>query len=242
MQIKEMLHTTYFRIRRYATGDPQKLCRFGCDRASEAEKYQNEIIELLTNNMTFKQALNEVTTLGYNGKRTAFEEYCRKLIAETGITYMPKRNVSGAPINPHVKPKNHYITKKNVLNFLWSGKTLETSDEKYIFTKYGKLVEIQQCIIDFRQIYNDKNLDLLECFIDKYSKSNIKPISSFASGLRTDINAVKNSVTSELSNGFVEGVNNKIKLIKRMMFGRAKIDLLRVRVLFAKQCYTAFCG
>jgi hypothetical protein len=172
VQIKEMLHTTYFRIRRYATGDPQKLCRFGCERISEAEKYHDEIIELLSNNMPFKQALNEVKALGYNGKRSAFEKYCRKLIVETGITYMPKKNAYGTPINPRIKPKNHYVTKKDVLNFLWSDKALELPDEKYIFTKYCKLAEIQQCIIDFRQIYNDKNSNLLERFIDKYSKSN----------------------------------------------------------------------
>jgi transposase len=119
---------------------------------------------------------------------------------------------------------------------------LEAADEKYIFTKYSKLGEIQQCIVDFREIYNEKSPDLLKRFIDTYSKSNIKPIASCASGLRCDGDAVKKSVVSKLSNGFVEGINNKIKLIKRMMFGRAKIDLLRIRVLFAKQPLTGFCG
>jgi len=48
------------------------------------------------------------------------------------------------------------------------------------------------------------------------------------------LEAVKNSVISELNNGFVEGNNNKIKAIKRTMYGRAIIDLLRVKVLFAR--------
>jgi transposase len=74
----------------------------------------------------------------------------------------------------------------------------------------------------------------MEQFIERYGKCNIALIKSFASGLRGDIDAVRNSVTSNLSNGFVEGCNNKIKAIKRMMYGRAKIDLLRVKVLFAR--------
>jgi transposase len=52
--------------------------------------------------------------------------------------------------------------------------------------------------------------------------------------LRGDLEAVKNSVVSELSNGYVEGNNNKITVIKHTMYGRAKIDLLRVKVLFAR--------
>jgi len=52
--------------------------------------------------------------------------------------------------------------------------------------------------------------------------------------LSDDLAAVKNSVIYDWNSGFAEGSNNKIKAIKRLMFGRAKIDLLRVRVLFAK--------
>jgi len=40
VQIKELLHTTYFRIRRYATGDPSKLCRFQGERKSGADRYK----------------------------------------------------------------------------------------------------------------------------------------------------------------------------------------------------------
>ena len=108
------------------------------------------------------------------------------------------------------------------------------ADIGFVLNKYPNVVAIQQCIIDFRKIYDVKSVPLLEQFIEQYSLSDNKPINSFASGLSGDLDAVKNSVTSELSNGFVEGINNKIKAIKRVMFGRAKIDLLRVKVLHAR--------
>ena len=236
VQIKELLHTSYFRIRRYATGDPLKLCRFVTgDRVSEAGQYKNEIITLLTENILFKQALEHVSTLGYHGKKTAFCKYCRKLIVELGIPYKPRRNAAGVPIDPDLnKPTQHYVSKSDFGRYLWSGKELDPADIDFIFSKYPQITEIRQCILDFRKIYEAKDVTLLEQFITRYSESPSKPIKSFACGLRSDLTAVKNSVTSELNNGFVEGNNNKIKAIKRVMYGRAKIDLLRVKVLYTR--------
>ena len=235
VQIKDILHTTYNRIRRYATGDPLKLCGFRSDKESEADRYKAEIIAMLEQNISFKAALKQLESLGYNGKRTSFEVYCRKLIAELDIQYKPRRNILGisvTEINP--APAKRYISCKDFLHYLWSGKEINPDDAAAVINKYPAISEIQQCIIDFRKIYNVKSIPLLESFIKTYSSIGIKPLQSFASGLKTDLEAVKNSVTSELSNGFVEGNNNKIKLIKRSMFGRAKIDLLRIKVVFSR--------
>ena len=235
VQVKELLRTTFFRIRRYATGDPLKLCRYHNAKESEADIYKDEIVNLLIQNTSFKQALKQISSMGYTGKRTAFEGYCRKLIAELSITHKPKRNTAGIPIEPtKEKPPQHYVSFKDFIQYLWSGKEMDSADVEFICDKHPKILEIQQCIKDFRMIYNEKSIVRLEAFIEKYSVSMSKPIQSFASGLRGDYEAVKNSVISELSNGFVEGNNNKIKLIKRSMFGRAKIDLLRIKVLFAR--------
>jgi transposase len=56
---------------------------------------------------------------------------------------------------------------------------------------------------------------------------------SFAAGLRQDQAAVRASIAEPWSNGPVEGQVNRLKLIKRSMYGRAKFDLLRSRVLHA---------
>ena len=235
VQIKEMLHTTYFRIRRYATGDPYKLCSFGGNRESEASRYKETIVSLLMENVSLKNALEQVSALGYQGKRSAFGAYCRKLVAELEIPYIPKRNANGVLVNRiRMKPTQHFVSKAEFTRYLWSGKKLDSVDVDFIFNKYPQVSEIQQCIKDFRKIYEDKSVSLLEQFIERYSVSTSNPIKSFASGLLGDLDAVKNSVISDLSNGFVEGINNKIKAIKRMMYGRAKIDLLRVKVLFAR--------
>ena len=55
----------------------------------------------------------------------------------------------------------------------------------------------------------------------------------FAKGLQEDLSAVRAALSLPWSNGQVEGQVNRLKLIKRQMFGRAKFDLLRQRVLYA---------
>ena len=55
----------------------------------------------------------------------------------------------------------------------------------------------------------------------------------FVRGLRADQEAVRAAISLPWSNGQPEGQINRLKLIKRQMFGRAKFDLLRQRVLCA---------
>ena len=49
---------------------------------------------------------------------------------------------------------------------------------------------------------------------------------SFAEGLKRDIVAVENAVAYDYSNGFVEGTNSRLKMIKRTMYGRCRKQLL----------------
>jgi transposase len=55
----------------------------------------------------------------------------------------------------------------------------------------------------------------------------------FARGLRQDAAAVQAAMTEPWSNGPVEGQVNRLKMIKRQMYGRAGFTLLRARVLAA---------
>ena len=66
---------------------------------------------------------------------------------------------------------------------------------------------------------------------EKYKNSSLKEISRFASGLERDLPAVENAVASPLSNGFVEGTNSKLKMIKRTMYGRCGKELLAAKLI-----------
>jgi transposase len=58
-------------------------------------------------------------------------------------------------------------------------------------------------------------------------------MASFAAGIARDHAAVKAALTAPRSNGQTEGQNTKLKLLKRQMYGRASLDLLRARLVGA---------
>ena len=68
----------------------------------------------------------------------------------------------------------------------------------------------------------------------KRSKYKMPGLTSFANGLLRDIKAVKNGINMPWSNGAVEGHVNRIKSIKRQMYGRASFDLLRKKVILSQ--------
>ncbi|MBS3947860.1 MAG: transposase [Dethiobacter sp.] len=55
---------------------------------------------------------------------------------------------------------------------------------------------------------------------------------SFLSILKPAVTAVQNALRYHWSNGITEGNVNRLKMIKRTMFGRANFDLLRAKVLY----------
>ena len=63
------------------------------------------------------------------------------------------------------------------------------------------------------------------------ANANASLISSLATGVLKDIAAVRAAITQPWSNGQVEAQITKLKLVKRQMYGRAKIDLLEARLL-----------
>jgi transposase len=75
--------------------------------------------------------------------------------------------------------------------------------------------------------------DQLDAWIAKVTASHIKELQRFAKGLQHDKAAVLVGLTCSYNNGQTEGQVTRIKLIKRMMYGRASFALLRQRVLHA---------
>lgn len=73
--------------------------------------------------------------------------------------------------------------------------------------------------------------DKLTAWGQEVAASDLPELQTFAAGLRRDWAAVSAGVTLPWSSGKVEGHVNRIKMLKRQMFGRAKPDLLRKRVL-----------
>jgi transposase len=71
----------------------------------------------------------------------------------------------------------------------------------------------------------------LNTWIDSATVSGFRFTAQFARTLRRDLEAVKLSMTTPWSNGPIEGHINRLKAIKRQMYGRAGFELLKARVL-----------
>ena len=66
---------------------------------------------------------------------------------------------------------------------------------------------------------------------DWLSEAGLSPMASFARGLRADVTAVTAALCETWSNGQTEGQINRLKTLKRQMYGRAGMDLLRARLV-----------
>jgi len=62
----------------------------------------------------------------------------------------------------------------------------------------------------------------------------LNELKSFANGLGRDIDAIENAGAHEFSNGFVEGTNSKLKMVKRTMYGRCNRPLLSAKMMIMK--------
>ena len=75
--------------------------------------------------------------------------------------------------------------------------------------------------------------ETFDAWLDKARRCGVRVVESFASSLDADGAAVRAGLRLPWSSGQAEGQVNRLKLLKRSMYGRAKLDLLRRRFLLA---------
>jgi transposase len=85
---------------------------------------------------------------------------------------------------------------------------------------------------DFATIARERQGERLEAWIAEAIAADIPDLRRFALGLLPDKEAIRAGLTEEWSNGQTEGQINRLKLLKRQMYGRAGFALLRQRFLY----------
>ena len=111
----------------------------------------------------------------------------------------------------------------------------EEGDEEQISKlkeQHPDLAEAIQLTQDFAGLVRQRQADQLDDWLKRAAQSALKAFQRFAEGVRDDYEAVKAGLTLQWSTGPVEGQINRLKMLKRQMFGRANIDLLKQRVLY----------
>ena len=86
-------------------------------------------------------------------------------------------------------------------------------------------------VTTFAKMLTGRHGDRLDTWITAVDADDLPDLHSFTTGLKRDHTAVLNGLTLPWSSGAVEGQVNRIKMLKRQMYGRANLDLLRRRIL-----------
>lgn len=94
-----------------------------------------------------------------------------------------------------------------------------------------ELVVARTTIGEFQSMIRSKTATKLE---DWLQAAKLSLVTSFANGVERDLAAVRNAIISPWSNGQTEGQITRLKLVKRQMYGRAKLDLLQARLIGAR--------
>jgi transposase len=174
-----------------------------------------------------RQLYREIKLLGYEGHLHILQAYLepwRRLLPE---------EIRRKQAIPAVSPPS---PRKLVWWLLGDQEKLKEEQRAFI----TQLLEMNPTIKDacelaweFRRMITERDGKKLDDWLRKAGQSGIREVISFVKGLRGEEAAVQAAMEYEWSNGQVEGQVNRLKMVKRQMFGRANFDLLKARMLKA---------
>lgn len=203
--------TRYSQIEKYVAYLHQRFAA-GCDNAT--------------------QLWREIAAQGYGGKAAMVRRYIKRLRVRTEALDVKQRaEIQSAAVNfksPSIRRAAWWLIKE----------ADDLTAEQRLFVErlicqcpdVGKVKELAQ---DFMRMVTRKKASRFEQWLMRARRSAVTEFRSFAEGLNKDRDAVVAALRSPWSNGQVEGQINRLKMLKRQMYGRANLDLLRARVLHA---------
>lgn len=111
-----------------------------------------------------------------------------------------------------------------------------TTEEKAIFSGirlHSQVDRAYRLSRQFQRMIRDHCADDLTTWLQACFDSAIPELQTFATSLQRDESAIRLALSTAWNNGIIEGHVNRLKMIKRTLYGRANFDLLRLRVLAA---------
>ena len=108
---------------------------------------------------------------------------------------------------------------------------LEAAYVSDLLGRAAVVATMQDFVQTFFTLLQERQGDQLDAWLERAEASGVRELAAFADGIRRDQQAVRAACDLPWSQGQTEGQVNRLKLLKRQMYGRAKLDLLRRRVL-----------
>jgi transposase len=182
---------------------------------------------------TAMQLFRELRQRSYPGSYGPVAAYARRLRHAQGLSpgqRRPRRSL------PNVaEPVSQPLTPRRATWLVLRRETQRTADEvQQLVQMRAQSAELSEAIDlaqDFAALVRQRQPAQLDPWLKRATSSTLDALRRFATGLSEDYAAVKAGVTLPWSSGPVEGHINRLKMLKRQMFGRAHLDLLRHRFL-----------
>ena len=180
------------------------------------------------------QLFREIGAQGYSGGRSILRDFLSRLRKVHGEEKLAGQQGASAPlahslnVPPTMRQLIWYVMRRP--------ETLKEAEREAIArlrTVHEEIAQAVQFTQEFAVLVRGHQADELEGWLWRVANSNVAALQSFAAGIQRDKAAVVNGLRLEYSQGQVEGQITRLKLLKRTMYGRAKLDLLRKRVLYA---------
>src|SRR5581483_3039004 len=172
------------------------------------------------------QIYEAIRTRGFPGSLSMVQRFLHSL----------RKNRRPIPDLAPPDPLEQCAGRQVVWLFIRKSKDLTDEEQTHLsaLRQASALVEtIYGLVQDFLIMVRERQGERLDGWLDAIQASQIPELQSFAQGIQRDKEAVVAGLTQLYSNGPVEAQVHKLKLVKRQMFGRAKLPLLRQRLLHA---------
>lgn len=173
----------------------------------------------------------EVCSQGFTGGQRTVNDYLSSWREQLPPLMRRKRRAAIAnypiPVHPPSTRKTTWLLLKK--------EKASTEFEQSFLSKLKEICPaikiVEELAGEFINLVKNRNANELDKWLEKAGKSQVVEMKSFANGIKKDKAPVVAALEYEWSNGQVEGQVNRLKTIKRQMYGRGKLDLLRARVL-----------
>ncbi len=195
-------------------------------QASKLDRFEDYILTRLSQGCrNAAQIHREITALGYQGGHTNVRAYVAHLRKATADGSTPAKRATRAQA---VSPR--------ALRWLLTRERMDLNQEEQAqldqLLQVSPDVQIIHTLLHaFLDMVRERHHQPLRPWMEEASKSGIPELKSFVAGIERDDDAVKEALRLPWSQGITEGKVNKLKTVKRQMYGRAGFPLLRQRLL-----------
>ncbi len=175
----------------------------------------------------------EIKERGYTGSASLL----RQVLGEWR-TELPPAPRQGSPRKPRLspKPRKRRLSSRGAafLMILPPSKLTKVQQQQVAQMNLNEeLCAVYLLSQEFVVMLKERQVEALDSWLKQAKASHVNELGSFVNGIRRDSAAVRAAFSLPWSNGTTEGHVNRLKFLKRQMFGRAHLDLLRVKVLRA---------